>query len=190
MGFSTGFTIFFCPGLDLLWTIARTKSPGDIWAYFNHLQSPMIPFGIVKYDRLIMGLQVQEERAAMSCQKIGSSPNSCGIHGLRNLLRPEVQVHEGLPGPGHRICWVQCHKDTKTSRNIYEHHSTSNKSSIFSKDLGAMSFPKHHPGNPSGGTYMCGSFGRIIGGQLLVRCWNWLKPAEQIHRSGVTHGYL
>ena len=46
-----------------------------------------------------------------------------------------------------------------------------------------------HPGNSSGGTYMYGSFGRIIGGQLLVRCWKRPKP-QRIHRSGVIYGHL
>ena len=146
---------FFCPGLDLQWTIARTKSLGDIWAYFNHLQSPMIPFGIVKYDLLIMGLQLQEERAA---RRLAYHLTHVGSMAFGIFYDQRCRFMKAChPGPGHRNCWVQCHKplgginwierykDTNTSRNIYEHHSASNKSSIFSKDLGAMSFPKHHP---------------------------------------------
>ena len=128
----------------------------------------MIPFGIVKYDRLIMGLQVQEERAARRLAyhltHVGSM--AFGIFYDQRCRFMKACQAQATGSAGFNATKTQRHQET--SMNITRHQT---KAAFFLKTLGQCPSPNIiHPGNPSGGTYMCGSFGRIIGGQLLVRC--------------------
>jgi len=68
----------------------------------------MIPFGIVKYDRLIMGLQLQEEKAA---RRLAYHLTHVGSMAFGIFYDQRCRFMKAChPGPGHRNCWVQCHK--------------------------------------------------------------------------------
>jgi hypothetical protein len=128
------------------------------WRYLSILQSSSISDDSFWYCQVWSSYHGPSTSGGKSCQKIGLSPNSCGIHGLRNLLWPEVQVHEGLPprprpqellGSMPQASWGdQLNRALQRHKHVKKHLWTSlgiKQKQHFSKDLVAMSFPKHHP---------------------------------------------